>query len=314
MQRTLILAALALASTTSVLAQSEVTVYGRFNASVENIERNDAKTWQLVNSASRLGFRGVEDMGGGLSAGFQLEHGFSVDTGTATQGQQFWARQSELHLGSKALGRVRLGNFISEAYYATADYVSLHNHDTGTSADALYAYVGRNTNKIGYRSPAFGGVTVDAAVSLGENEPATRRSIDLAANYTLGSLHLGAGFEKNDDVRQFAVSALYEMGAFTFGGYVQRDRDGFIVDGGNRTNVRLVGMYTVGRSEFHLNVGRAGEYSRVADTDATQVTLGYNHHLSKRTKLYAFVTRLNDDSRTYGGDLRSVALGVRHNF
>lgn len=315
MQRSLFLAAVAALASSSAFAEGEVTIYGRLNASVENIERggND-KTWELVNSSSRIGFVGTEDLGGGLKAGFQLEHGFSVDTGIATQGGQFWARWSELNLGSSTLGTVRLGNFFSDAYYATADYVSLHNHDTGTSADALYAYVGRNVNKIAYRSPAIGGAVVHASVSLDEGVPGDEKSYDLAAHYVLGALYLGAGYEKNGDARQLAVSALYGMGPFVFGGYVQRDRDAFIVDGGTRTNVRLAGMYTMGQSEFHVNVGRAGEYSRVDGTDATQWTLGYNRNLSKRTKLYAFITKLDDDSGVYGGDLRSVALGVRHAF
>jgi len=317
MTRSILLAAVATLASTGAFAQSSVTIYGRMNASVENIDRNGDKITELVNSSSRIGFKGVEDLGGGLTAGFQIEHGLSVDTGAATHGSQFWARQSEVFLGSAGLGTLRLGNYTSEAYYATADWVSMHNHDTGTSADMLYAYVGRNINKVGYRSPTFGGVTIDAAMSLGEGVPAgapVERSHDLALNYNTDTLHVGAGYEDNGDANQFAVSALYTMGAFTFGGYVQRDEDGLLVDGGERTNVRLVGMYAMGVSEFHVNVGRAGSYENADDTDATQFTLGYNHNLSKRTKLYAFYTKLNDDGGVYGGNLRSIAAGVRHNF
>lgn len=316
MKRSIFLAAVAALASTSALAQSSVTIYGRFNASVENQKSEGSDSiWALQNSSSRIGFKGTEDLGGGLTAGFQLEHGFSVDTGAATHGGQFWARQSEVYVGSKTAGTLRLGNFTSEAYYATADYVSMHNHDTGTSADALYAYVGRNTNKLGYRSPEFSGFTFDAAVSLNETSPAGERSHDLAVNYTAGPLHVGAGYERFGDANQFAISALYEMGAFTVGGYLQRDKNGWAPNAGSRTNVRLVGMYTMGVGEFHANFGRAGEYGNIANSDATQFTLGYNHKLSKQTKVYAFFTKVNDDSGLYtGGDFRSIALGVRHNF
>jgi predicted porin len=322
MQRSIFLAALAALATTSAYAQSSVTVYGRLNASVERQKGDGDSLWALQNSASRIGFKGSEDLGGGLTAGFQIEHGFNVDSGTQSQ-TAFWARQSEVNLGSKTLGTLRLGTMTSEAYYATADYVSLHNHDTGTSADALYAYVGRNTNKVAYRSPTIAGFTADAAVSLNEAQAAGERSHDLALNYSAGPLHIGAGYEKFGHSNQFAVSALYEMGAFTFGGYLQRDKNGFSTpsntnpapaDIGSRTTWRLSGMYAVGAGEIHANIGRAGDYSKLATTDATQWTVAYNHNLSKRTKVYTFYTKIRDDGGVYGGDFSSLALGLRHNF
>jgi predicted porin len=327
MKRSVFLAAAATVATTSVMAQSTVNVYGRLNVSVERqkteqtiavgeggFETVSSSIWALQNSSSRIGFKGTEDLGGGLKAGFQIEHGFNPDTGASTAGNQFWARQSELFL-SGGFGTLRLGNFTSEAYYATADYVSLHNHDTGTSADALYAYVGRNTNKIAYRAPEFvKGLSLEAAVSLKETSTTPPdNSFDLAANYDAGPLHVGFGFEKNGDARQFAVSALYTMGAFTFGGYVQRDRIDPAI--GNRTNVRLSGMYTMGASEFHLNFGRAGEFGNIPDSEANQFTVAYNYNLSKRTKVYAFYTALSGDGREIYSPLKnSMAFGVRHNF
>jgi predicted porin len=318
MKRSIALAALATLAATGAYAQSSVTVYGRLNASVERQKSGDTSIWALQNSSSRIGFKGTEDMGGGLTAGFQIEHGFNVDSGTASQAA-FWARQSEVNLGSKTMGTLRLGNFTSEAYYATADYVSMHNHDTGTSSDALYAYVTRNTNKVAYRTPTFAGFNAEAAVSLNETAAAGERSVDLAANYSAGPLHVGAGYGKFGNANQFAVSALYELGAFTVGGYVQRDDNGLNtpptgVDIGTRTTWRLSGMYTVGAGEIHANVGRAGDYSNLANTDATQWTVAYNHNLSKRTKVYTFYTKVRDDSGLYGGDFSSLAFGLRHNF
>ena len=71
-------------------------------------------------------------------------------------------------LAAGGFGAVRLGRFIAESYYATADYVSMHNHDTGSSSDAFYAYVMPDASKIAYRTPTLGGLTVDAAVALHE--------------------------------------------------------------------------------------------------------------------------------------------------
>lgn len=207
---------------------------------------------------------------------------------------------------------VRIGNFGSEAQLAVADWVSMHNHDTGTSYDKLNAYVGANTNKVAYRTPGFvKGLTVEGSVA--EGSATEKRSYDLAANYELGAIKLGAGYSKQGEKKELGVRAIYEMGAYTFGAYVQRDANVFAA--GNRNNLRLAAMYTLGASEFHVNVGVAGKAGDVASSKATQATLGYNYNLSKRTKVYGFYTRVNDGAaKLYGDDFSSLAVGVRHNF
>jgi predicted porin len=306
-------------------AQSSVQIYGRLNVTLERQSSGGAKTYQMVNNASRLGFKGTEDLGGGLKAGFILEHGFNVDNGSASQ-SRFWARQSEVNL-SGGFGMLRLGNFTSEAYFATADYISMHNHDTGPSSDALYAYLGNDTNKVAYRTPEFvKGMTIEAAVSAGER--VAKRGYDLAWNYNMGALQLGAGYQKQSMGNQYALRALYELGPVVLGVMVQRDKNGWFPDGvpgpipgrmvevGTRTNYRLTAAYNVGSMEFHANIGRAGDYSKVANSDATQYTLGYNYNLSKRTKVYGYLTKINaSDNTPYASDFSSIAaFGVRHNF
>ena len=312
----LMLAVLAVCGTSAALAQSSVTIYGRVNTSIEHQKLGQDSVTGMVNNASRIGFKGVEDLGNGLKAGFQLEAGFNSDDGS---GPLTFARQSEVNLSGN-FGMVRLGNFFAESYYATADYVSLHNHDTGSSSDALYAYVMQNANKVAYRTPSFGGFTVEGAVGLHEQTVGGKNAYDLAANYAAGPLALGAGYSKQGDVNQVGLRALYTVGAFTVGGYYQRDKNAYVLNGGSRDNIRLVGAYNMGASEFHVNVGRAGEYKNVNDSDATQFTLGYNYNLSKRTKVYGYYTKVNNSSNAgymtgaNGVDFSSVAVGVRHNF
>ncbi|MDA8443854.1 porin [Paracidovorax valerianellae] len=320
MQKTnrLALAVLALLGSTAAFAQSSVTLYGRVNTTVERQEVGDTKTTGLFNNASRFGFKGTEDLGGGLKAGFQLESGFASDTGSS-DARGFFARQSEVNL-SGGFGALRLGRFTAESYYATADYVSLHNHDTGSSSDAFYAYVMPDANKISYRTPDFGGLTVEGAVALHEQAVGVKNAYDLAANYNLGALALGAGYSKQGDVNQFALRGLYTMGSFMFGGYYQRDEDAYVLNGGKRNTFRLSGAYLMGASEFHVNVGRAGKYKNVSDSAATQYTLGYNYNLSKRTKVYGYYTKVNNSRNAAymtgiaGADFSSVAVGVRHAF
>jgi predicted porin len=324
MNRHFIVAAISVLAAGSALAQSSVTIYGRLNMSAEQQKNVNVVGTQSVlqNSASRIGFKGTEDLGGGLKASFVLEHGFSPDTGAAAN--PFWGRQSEVNLAG-AFGMIRLGNFTSEAYYATADYISMHNHDTGTSEDKLYAYVGRNTNKIAYRTPELvKGLTLEGAVSAGEGVAGRVKAYDWAANWNLGALQLGAGYEKNGSAKQYAIRALYEMGAFTVGAYYQDDTNGYGSNLGSRKSYRLSGAYNVGASEFHLNYGIADDYSKLAGSKANQFTAAYNYNLSKRTKVYAFYTKVDNGTRfSYFGSTNSrgqvqdsnvVAVGVRHNF
>ena len=313
----LLLALLAVAGSSAVLAQSSVTLYGRVNTTVERQKIGDDTVTGMANNASRFGFRGVEDLGGGLKAGFVLESGFRSDDGRSDP--TFFGRQSELNLSGN-FGMLRLGNFFAESYYATADYVSMHNHDNGSSSDALYAYVMTNANKIAYRTPSLGGLTVEAAIGMHEKANGGKNAFDLAANYAMGPLALGAGYSQLDDVKQLGLRAVYTAGPFVLGGYYQRDEDAYITNGGTRNSVRLAGAYMMGASEFHLNAGRANSYKNVSDSAANQYTIAYNYNLSKRTKAYAYYTKVDNKANAGymtgipGVDFSSFAVGVRHNF
>lgn len=313
MKKIALVAALA-AISASAFAQSSVTLYGRINTTVESQKTGDGdRTVVVANNSSRIGFKGVEDLGGGLKASFNLEHGLDSDDGTASS-SAFWGREAWVQLAG-AFGAVRLGNFTPESYYATADYISMHNHDTGSSADALYDFYStyRSSNKIGYFTPTVDGLSGSAAVSAGEGASGQEKLYDLAANYVAGPMHLGAGYSKHGDANQFAIRGLYELGAFTLGAYYQRADDG----NDSRNNYRASAMYTMGASEFHVNYGITQGRGVFAEAGKTsQFTLGYNYNLSKRTKVYAYYTDINArvDNNAFMPDFNSLAAGIRHNF
>ena len=314
MYRSIFIAAMSALAATAAVAQSNVTIYGRLNETVEHTKTTSSVN-VVNNNSSRIGFRGTEDLGGGLYAKFVLEHGFAPDTGASNA--VFWGREATVGLGHEQFGFVRLGNLPnSEAYYATADYVSMHNHDTGTSEDKLYSGAGfTQTNKVGYFTPNISGFNAEFALHAGEGvDP---RGYDVALNYDQGPLHLGAGYSKQGDANQWAIRGLYELGAFTFGGYAQREDDSRSLGKDKRWIGRAAVMYTMGQSEFHLNVGgtKAGGSSfNSGRNGGKQYTLAYNYNLSKRTKLYAFYTAVDATTANKADDLNSFALGIRHNF
>lgn len=338
MKRSIFLAALATLTSGAALAQSSVTIYGRLNVSAERQEEGDTKINAIQNSASRIGFKGTEDLGGGLKAFFLIEHGFSPDTGSGAA--TFWGRESNVGLEG-AFGKVRLGNMgPTAAYFATADYISMHNHDTGSSEDKLYLYPGDVRNTIAYTTPTIAGFSGEAQFGLKESTN-TKNTFVLAANYDAGPLHLGAGYVSapsglatppaSDSHKEFGLRGLYEMGPFTVGAYYINNK---IDDGaGNslkRNSVRVSAMYAMGASEFHVNVGKAGDFkangTAIDGTGATQYTVAYNYNLSKRTKVYGFYTAVKNKANAVynlgnlsnatpaGSDTSALAVGVRHNF
>src|SRR5467141_3675327 len=207
------LLATAVASTCALpavaLAQvpSSIQIYGRANVTYERIEtKNSSNTaaqpnqtnWDLVDNSSRIGFRGNKDLGGGLTGLFQFESRVRLDQGFG----QLTSRDSYAGLAG-GFGTVRLGRTIGPVYYATYDYISMHNHDTGTSSDALLAPTifgnqGFMNNTVWYTSPKFGAFSVDVAHSLlgvtrlpGESQP---RYLGLVGSYDQGPLHLAASY------------------------------------------------------------------------------------------------------------------------
>jgi len=312
MKKIALVAAIAALAASAVFAQSSVTLWGRINTTVESqkVGAGDRKV-VVANNASRLGFKGQEDLGGGLKVSFALEHGLNSDNGAASG--DFWGRESSVQL-SGAFGAVRLGRWIPGSYFATADYISNHNHDTGSSSDELYSFATfKQKNKVGYFTPTVGGFSGEFSVGAGEGAPGEKRSFDASGYYDQGPLHLGAGYSKVGSATQYAVRGLYELGSVILGAYVQREDMG-TGKNDSRTIARVSAMYVMGASEFHLNVGGSKAGGSIGSNGAKQYTLGYNYNLSKRTKLYGFYTAIDSTAAKSAGDFSSLAAGIRHNF
>lgn len=342
MKKSLVLTAIAATLAAPAFAQSSVTIYGRLNLSVESTKVGDAskRDWQEVDNSSRIGFAGEEDLGGGNKAIFKIESGFDASNGTAKS--RFWGRESTVGLATR-YGTVKLGNLDNnEAYHATADYVSWINHDTGTTSDFLYAggqysnlnYWNSLQNAVSYNTPDLNGFVgwVQTAEAYGGEKS---KPVAVAGYYDRGPLHLGFGFDKHGDAKSTAIRANYDLGAFAVGGYFNIVRDAVLTkydDAGNVTaqatgvkynTWRLVGSYTLGANEFHLNYGGTNDIKGdggAAAKKAWQLTAGYNYNLSKRTKVYAFATKVKDEDGAFTavegnkGGFNTFGAGIRHNF
>jgi predicted porin len=207
MKKSLIALAVLGAFAGAASAQSSVTIFGVVDLSVANIKNDgtDARKSMGNNalSSNRLGFRGVEDLGGGLRAGFHLEGGMNNDTGTGNAGNQAgqsWQRKSTVSLMG-GFGEIRLGRDYTPTFMNTTAFDPFGTNGVGNSlnvsraasptagqlgagtlvnaagtqtvlpavqgAQGVGTYV-RSNNSVGYFLPALGGVYGQAMVAPGE--------------------------------------------------------------------------------------------------------------------------------------------------
>jgi len=230
-------AALALlAASSCALAQSNVTVYGRVDLGLQNIHNGTTRTGvdSGTYTASRLGFRGTEDLGGGLSALFFLEAGLSADAGLLGSGGRTFNRGSYVGLSGKDWGTVTLGRqyvpifwpflFADDAGplrlhgYSAVQSVQrsnflrvnqaalttpLANGTLASGAGGIYS-VGITSafenNLIVYKTPSFGGLTLTGAVGLAEKHVDSDKVLGANAEYRAGPLYLGAGWNKKEGI------------------------------------------------------------------------------------------------------------------
>ncbi|KVW99700.1 porin [Thiobacillus denitrificans] len=204
-------------------ATANVDIYGVVGVSVDyvdggsgnagdNFTSKDSESRARVSSnTSYIGFKGAEDLGGGLSAVWQIEQAVSLDQGAGTAAPGTWAggRNSFGGLSSKTLGSLTFGN--QDTPYKTstgkldvfgggqylADYRSLFGATTNGSV--------RATNSVLYTSPSLGGLTLRALGGAQQENGSTRdpRLYSLSGVYENGPLFATLAYEST----RFATGA-----------------------------------------------------------------------------------------------------------
>ena len=289
-------------------AQSSVTLYGKLDLGFAKAAGSADK--QVADgSSSRVGFRGVEDLGGGLKALFQFEHRFNPDTGTVTN-TAFWHGLSTVGLGG-SFGTVNLGRQYTAAFSLATDVIDPFGGYTvaGLRDESLTKSVARlrTDNSVRYDG-AFGGLKVAADIA---ETPAggVDRPYSVAAQYAAGPFMVAASYDNptgaNDNLATLGGSYAFGPAKVSLG----------IGRGDNNSNVRVKQAL----AGVTVSVGAAGQVlagyaqEEVGTADATKkVSLGYRHNLSKRTQLYTDVTRVNDLlSKT---EKTGYDFGVIHTF
>ncbi|MFN3736839.1 porin [Hydrogenophaga sp.] len=321
-----------IAASGAALAQSNVTLYGRLDASLANTKDKIANTSTTsmesgLLTTSRWGIRGSEDLGAGLKANFNLETGIKNDTGAQGTNNSAFDRQSWVGL-SGAFGAVKLGRS-DTAFDDIRDLAVVNNlwDSEFTPNKIAYTagvaeYSSRASNQIRYESPSFAGFT--AGVSYGLDEQASPVKKDVQAfnlRYRAGALDAGIGYQEQKDntapasnLEYTAISASYDFGSFRVSGGYNLAENGLKQED-DEFSVGVAVPY----GNFEFSAGYA--YSKSKTAGVTQAkgsayALGATYALSKRTKVYAAYLDgdVENGAGTKTADKRVYAAGIRHDF
>ncbi len=353
MQKKIVALAVAGILAAPMAAQAGVEVYGKARLSaglISNDDPNPAKEdskLSITSHASRLGFKGSEDLGGGMKAMWQIERSVDYTDGSSTLG----VRNTFVGLGGN-FGTVVLGTHDTPYKMATGSldpFVDTHgdyNSVIDSNQDA------RSKNVLAYLSPDMSGFSVAAAIvtdyvddnladTITTSATVARKqgAISLAGMYKQGPLDASLAYQqmnegsavmagsKFDDTTAVKLGLGYALNAATKVGFVYENVD----MGGNsndQSNVYVSGSHGLGNGmTANLAIGQKGDVGNSSDTGAMFFAVGVNKALSDKTEVYGIYSKIDsDNSDSYdlvsgvgaagvnGGAASAVAVGINMKF
>ena len=331
------LAVLAAISATSY-AQSSVTLFGVADVAFQvgrGTEANRTSQGSGGLSSSRLGFRGIEDLGGGLKAGFWLEAGYNLDDGTGVSNTFNFNRRSTVSLMDDSWGEIRLGRDFTATYNNIYDAfgdngVGALLKTSSLGANYGYAMQTRTSNAVSYFTPKnLGGFVGQVQYYRGEaaNGANDGTGYGLRGGYENGPLSVGVSYGAISslgvygDVTNANIGGSYDFGVAKL----------LLQAGQDESDARdeKARHYLVGATAPVGSVGQVrASWTRVSVQDtnvqANKFAVGYVHNLSKRTAVYSTFAylknkngsalALNGARTSLGGNSKGLDIGLRHSF
>lgn len=354
MKKSLIALAVLASAAGAASAQSSVTLFGIVDAGIQagrGAGAGSADRVQLASGAynsSRLGFRGTEDLGGGMSASFWLEAGVNNDNGsgvtTSTNNQGAsgvtggggltFNRRSTVSLNG-GFGEVRLGRDYTPQFWNLAVFDPFGSFGVGNSQTLNSSLGGpttiRASNSIGYFLPGnLGGFYGQAQYYMGENLSNAANKKDgnglaLRAGYANGPINVALAFSDtkflSGNIKAVNLGGSYDLGVAKIMAHYNQDK---ISGGADGTGFLIGGLVPMGAGEIRLAYSTYKIDTVGADPRSNKIALGYVHNLSKRTALYTTVARvgnkngaasaLNGSVTAAGRNSTGYDIGIRHSF
>ena len=320
-----LIALAALAAVSAASAQSTVTLYGVVDGGYAYNGTNTTFVGKGVTSTPRIGFKGEEDLGGGLKALFVVETGLNSGKETATS---IGDRGAFVGLAG-SFGTVTMGSSqLNPSYYASAATNAVGADNYGQIKYA--AGTPRNDNSVIYMSPKlFGGLVLRGAM-VQKADNGNSAASDISAIYVNGPLTLAASAADNGFDKGTHVGAAYNFGMFTvFASAIEsagsagknRVADSTTTVGGALVTVPGSAAVAPTASFKYTNVGisapvgaalvLSADYeqakNQALNTDINTYMMSAKYSLSKRTTLTAYTKKAEKADTTFG-------FGVRHTF
>lgn len=348
--RSLILGAALAACAGAASAQSSVTIYGRVDVNVQYSNKTAAFDDDITELASGgiapsiWGLRGTEDLGGGLSAFFNLEAHFQGDTGLsvgpgANPGAGGFRRQANVGLKSQ-WGSLTLGR-----QYSPAILANLGTEPRGfkENLSGLYPYAfnqapaGNTTNDLGIfignavvYSNNFGPVYVGLGVGAGEG---VGRTEVIGANYTTSAFIVSGSYQRidgptdNSGTDHYMIGAALPLGPFKLKALYQGAKEEFGGIEFSKVKLWSIGAdWTWGGNNTLTVAYYDGKDDENAGDKTKTFVISNDYALSKRTTLYAQLAYADADpgatfrtgviaNGAFPDDKTTVfGVGVSHNF
>ncbi|HJV82379.1 porin [Noviherbaspirillum sp.] len=313
-------------------AQSSVNIYGLIDTGIVGESGGAAgsvtKMTSGVTAGSRLGFRGKEDLGGGLSAQFVLEAGLLTDTGASAQGGLLFGRQAFMGLGG-GYGTVLLGRQYTPIHLVLSGVADPFQAGWAGNAGNLIPRPqgSRTNNMVRYATPNVNGFSAEVAYGLGETagNNSANRALGGAVGYASGPLTVRLGYHNvnnaaaTDSAKNTLLAGTYDFKPVKMHLAYGINKGAGVVD--NR-DMLIGATIPFGASKVLASYIRKDDKSG-ANADANQFALGYMYSLSKRTDLYLAYARIsNKNGAAYtvgnatesGTGNKAYNVGVRHSF
>jgi predicted porin len=340
-------------------AQTSVTVYGIVDTGIEYVNNANANKDSLLRQSSgamntsRIGFRGTEDLGGGLKAVFQLENGFKTDTGEFDSAGVLFNRQANVGLEG-SFGRVVLGRSFTTTYdfilpFDPMGYSAQYSWVTSAGATG-----GRkdgmptNLQNIVKYQGKFGDFKLGATYGFGETAGSTSDSAkyDLGVGYESGPFRIAATFDRVNSAAVSATNGAYSSAydratSIHLAGSYQLGSDLILSLGYRNYKKTLASNAADLRSDFFwggasykvtpvVTLIGAIYYQNIKnvasgkDADPIMYSVRGKYALSKRTDLYlsaayakaknSQLVGLSRDDLAYGSSQTGVIAGIQHRF
>jgi len=330
MRKTIIGAAVLAACSGLASAQSNVTIYGIADAALVRESGGASgginKLTSGAASASRLGFKGSEDLGGGMAAIFTLETGYKIDTGEVDAAGTLFNRQAFVGLKS-GQGTLTLGRQYTPYHAALAGVGDPFGTGMAGTSKNLFPDSGTNvrtSNTLLYATPAIAGFSGELAYSAGEQAVSSAgRQFGAALGYAAGQLNLRLAYNnKNSDVAAapgFAavshtvgsntlLAANYDFGVvkafFAYGidkgynsaplGNSKNPYGGVAPTASTDGNEQLLGLTApLGGGSLIASLMRKNDKTGF-NQDASSWGVGYVYPLSKRSNVYGAYAKIRN--------------------